>query len=394
MGPGLPLWLPNGAIIRGELESWLRGELVARGYQVVYTPHIGKLDLYRTSGHYPYYKDSQFPPIDMGDDEGYLLKPMNCPHHLRIYKSAARSYRDLPLRLAEFGQVYRMEQSGELSGLTRVRGFCQDDAHLFCTPEQIEDEVRGCVDLVKLVLSTLELRDFRVRIGLRDGTSDKYVGSAENWQRAQENLRHVVHDSGMAYTEEIGEAAFYGPKIDFVVKDCIGREWQLGTIQVDYNLPERFELEYIGADNRPHRPVMIHRAPFGSLERFIGILIEHFAGAFPLWLAPLQVAVLPVSDKFNEYARQVKAAFSEAGLRASVDESADKIGSKIRQATLRKVPYMCILGAKELAEGTVSIRHRTLGDAGTCTLAQATERLAAERKTRGREVAFAPAAKS
>ena len=394
VGPGLPLWLPNGAIVRGELESWLRGELVRRGYQVVYTPHIGKLDLYRTSGHYPYYKDSQFPPIDMGDGEGYLLKPMNCPHHLRIYKSAARSYRDLPLRLAEFGQVYRMEQSGELSGLTRVRGFCQDDAHIFCTPDQIEQEVAACIDLVKLVLSTLELTDFRVRIGLRDDSSDKYVGSADNWARAQENLRHVVHASGMAYTEELGEAAFYGPKIDFVVKDCIGRQWQLGTIQVDYNLPERFDLEYIGPDNRPHRPVMIHRAPFGSLERFIGILIEHFAGAFPLWLAPVQVAVLPVSEKFNDYARQVLQALRQAGLRAELNEAPDKIGAKIRQATLQKVPYMCILGAKEQADGSVSVRHRTAGDAGTVSLDQAVGRLAAERDSRGRQPAFSSAAAS
>lgn len=389
VGAGIPLWLPNGAVVRHQLESWLRGELSKRGYKMVYTPHIGKLDLYRTSGHYPYYKDSQFPPIEFSETEGYLLKPMNCPHHIEIYKAAQHSYRDLPERLAEFGQVYRFEQSGELNGLVRVRGFCQDDAHIFCTPEQIESEIESCVDLVKLVLGTLGLSDFRVRIGLRDPGSDKYVGSADNWDRAEENIRHVVRRSGMPYTEETGEAAFYGPKIDFVVKDCIGREWQLGTVQVDYNLPERFGLEYIGADNTAHRPVMIHRAPFGSLERFIGILIEHFAGAFPLWLAPVQVAVLPVSDKHNAYAGQVAEALRAAGLRVELDGSADKVGAKIRQATLKKVPYMCIVGAKEEAEGAVSVRHRTAGDVGAVPLDRAVERFVAERDSRGAQAAFA-----
>jgi threonyl-tRNA synthetase len=326
----------------------------------------------------------------MSETEGYLLKPMNCPHHIQIYKATSHSYRDLPVRLAEFGQVYRLEQSGELSGLTRVRGFCQDDAHIFCTPEQLEDEIASCVDLVKLVLGTLELRDFRVRVGLRDGGSDKYVGSAENWERAERNIRHVVAASGLPYVEEVGEAAFYGPKIDFVVKDCIGREWQLGTVQVDYNLPERFELEYAGADNAAHRPVMIHRAPFGSMERFIGILIEHFAGAFPLWLSPVQVAVLPVGEKYNGYGRQVLEALTGARLRAEMDESADKVGSKIRQATLQKTPYMCIVGSKEEAEGTVSVRHRTAGDIGAVTLAEAVGRLSAERDSRGGQVAFGP----
>ncbi|NLF32428.1 MAG: threonine--tRNA ligase [Planctomycetes bacterium] len=391
VGPGLPVWMPKGAIIRQELESWIRGELIRRGYSVVYTPHIGRLDLYRTSGHYPYYSDSQFPPVQMSDEEGYLLKPMNCPHHIQIYKAEHHSYRDLPIRLAEFGQVYRFEQSGELSGLTRVRGFCQDDAHIFCTADQLEDEIAACIDLVKLVLSTLGLEDFRVRVGLRDPDSSKYVGSSDNWDRAETNIRHVVSRSGLPYSEEAGEAAFYGPKIDFVVTDCIGREWQLGTVQVDYNLPERFGLEYIGDDNVPHQPVMIHRAPFGSLERFIGILIEHFAGAFPLWLSPVQVAVLPVSDKYNEYGRAVRDALVAAGLRVDLVESADKIGAKIRQATLQKIPYMCIVGDREQQVRAVSVRHRTAGDAGTVPLDVLVERLTAERDSRGGEVAFAPA---
>jgi len=327
----------------------------------------------------------------MSDEEGYLLKPMNCPHHIQIYKAEHHSYRDLPIRLAEFGQVYRFEQSGELSGLTRVRGFCQDDAHIFCTADQLEDEIAACIDLVKLVLSTLGLEDFRVRVGLRDPDSSKYVGSSDNWDRAETNIRHVVSRSGLPYSEEAGEAAFYGPKIDFVVTDCIGREWQLGTVQVDYNLPERFGLEYIGDDNVPHQPVMIHRAPFGSLERFIGILIEHFAGAFPLWLSPVQVAVLPVSDKYNEYGRAVRDALVAAGLRVDLVESADKIGAKIRQATLQKIPYMCIVGDREQQVRAVSVRHRTAGDAGTVPLDVLVERLTAERDSRGGEVAFAPA---
>jgi threonyl-tRNA synthetase len=390
VGPGLPLWMPRGSVIRMQLENWLRGELIARGYQIVYTPHIGKLDLYRTSGHYPYYKESQFPPILMSEDgpaekhaccaehanaagegqeEGYLLKPMNCPHHIQIYKAAQRSYRDLPLRLAEFGTVYRFEQSGELNGLTRVRGFTQDDAHIFCTPEQLEQEVSSCVDLVKLVLGTLGLTDYRVRVGLRDPAGDKYVGKVENWNAAEQNIRNVVQKLGMNYTEQQGEAAFYGPKIDFVVRDCIGREWQLGTIQVDYNLPERFGLEYIGADNTAHRPVMVHRAPFGSLERFIGILIEHFAGAFPVWLSPVQVAVLPVSEKFVEYARTVADELRRAGVRTELDESSEKIGAKIRRSTMDKVPYMAVIGQREQEAGQVAVRHRTEGDRGAIGLA-------------------------
>jgi threonyl-tRNA synthetase len=386
VGPGLPLWLPKGTVIRMELEGWLRGELLKRGYQAVITPHIGKVHLYRTSGHYPYYEHGLFPTMQMGDseDEGYLLKPMNCPHHIQIYRSSQHSYRELPVRLSEFGTVYRFEQSGELSGLARVRGFTQDDAHIFCTPEQLEDEIESCVDLTKLALQTLELNDYRVRIGLRDPDSTKYVGRSENWDLAEQNIRNVVRNVGLEYTEERGEAAFYGPKIDFVVKDCIGREWQLGTIQVDYNLPERFDLEYIGADNAPHRPVMIHRAPFGSPERFIGILIEHFAGAFPLWLSPVQVAVLPVSEKVSDYAARVARRLREGGLRVELDDSAEKIGAKIRRATLQKVPYMAVVGQREAQSETVAVRHRTLGDTGARHLEQFVQDLHEEVESKGK----------
>jgi threonyl-tRNA synthetase len=367
VGPGLPLWMPNGATVRMELETWLRGELLKRGYQPVYTPHIGRLDLYRTSGHYPYYKESQFPPIMFDEEDGYLLKPMNCPHHVQIFKAEQHSYRDLPVRLSEFGTVYRFEQSGELNGLTRVRGFSQDDAHIFCTPEQLELEVQSCVELTQLVLKTLGLDDYRVRLGLRDPDSDKYTGDPASWELAESNIRNVVEKLGMNYTEEQGEAAFYGPKIDFVVTDCIQREWQLGTIQVDYNLPERFGLEFVGADNAVHRPIMVHRAPLGSPERFVGILIEHFAGAFPLWLCPMQVAVLPVSEKTADYADRVAQALNSAGLRVQTDASPEKIGAKIRKATLAKVPYMAVLGEREATAGTVAVRHRTGGEVGTMT---------------------------
>ncbi|MFW5841386.1 MAG: threonine--tRNA ligase, partial [Planctomycetota bacterium] len=413
VGPGLPIWLPKGTIIRRELESWLGQQLRKGGYQSVITPHIGKLDLYRTSGHYPYYKDSQFPPIFMSDkvtdpagekladpdesisccaehandssEDGYLLRPMNCPHHIQIYKAAQRSYRDLPLRLSEFGTVYRFEQSGELNGLTRVRGFTQDDAHLFCTPEQLEDEIEACVDLVKLVLARLGLDDYRVRVGLRDPDSAKYTGDAKNWDQAEANLLSVVRKLDMNYTEEAGEAAFYGPKIDFVVRDCIGREWQLGTIQVDYNLPERFDLEYIGPDNAPHRPIMIHRAPFGSMERFLGILIEHFAGDFPLWLTPVQIAVLPVSEKVADYAAGIRDKLAEMDLRVQLDQSPEKIGAKIRSATLEKIPYMAIVGQREAEAGTVSVRHRTDGDLGALTIEQLAEKLLEEIRSKGSE---------
>ncbi|MBT3200345.1 MAG: threonine--tRNA ligase [Phycisphaerales bacterium] len=383
VGPGLPLWMPKGTIIRMELEGWLRGQLLKRGYQAVMTPHIGKLDLYRTSGHYPYYEHGLFPTLPMGEDEGYLLKPMNCPHHIQIYKAAQRSYRELPVRLSEFGTVYRFEKSGDLNGLTRVRGFTQDDAHIFCSPEQLEAEIASCVELTKLVLDTLGLDQYRVRIGLRDPDSSKYTGKSENWDLAEQNIRNVVRDVGLEYTEEPGEAAFYGPKIDFVINDCIGREWQLGTIQVDYNLPERFGLEYIGSDNTPHRPIMIHRAPLGSPERFIGILIEHFAGAFPLWLAPVQVAVLPVSEKCADYAAEQTRILKNNGIRVELDDSPEKIGAKIRRATLDKVPYMLILGQKEADANTVAVRHRTEGDFGEVDITEFISEINAEIETKG-----------
>ena len=387
VGPGLPLWLPKGATLRMELEGWLRSELLKRGYQPVITPHVGKIGLYQTSGHYPYYEHGLFPTMKMegaSDEETYLLKPMNCPHHIQIYKSSQRSYRDLPVRLSEFGTVYRWEQSGELSGLTRVRGFTQDDAHIFCTPDQLESEIESCVELTKLVLDTLELTDYRVRIGLRDPDSSKYVGKAEHWDRAEQNIRNVVKKVGLSYVEEAGEAAFYGPKIDFIVKDCIGREWQLGTVQVDYNLPERFDIEYIGSDNTAHRPVMIHRAPLGSPERFIGILIEHFAGAFPLWLSPLQVAVLPVSDKFNDYAAQIVEKLRQANIRVELDNSPEKIGAKIRRATLDKTPYMTIIGQREVEAATVAVRHRTGGDIGAMAVPEFIAALREEIDSKGK----------
>jgi len=454
VGPGLILWMPKGALVRGLLETFIKDELVKRGYSPVYTPHVGRLELYRTSGHFPYYRDAQFPPLyyhpaasaldlcqfrlasgeldetkerDISlfldqaqlqipgyrdaalgeaklecvhhfilsilktmevsipayhaaktmpdraaallawlvDQEGYLLKPMNCPHHIQIYKAEPRSYRDLPVRLAEFGTVYRYEQTGELSGMTRVRGFTQDDAHLFVTADQVEHEMRANIELVLFVLQSLGLTDFRIRIGLRDPNSTKYVGADEDWNNAQNALVGIVKSLGMTYSAEEGEAAFYGPKIDFVVKDCIGREWQLGTVQLDYNLPKRFELEYVGADNKMHRPIMIHRAPFGSMERFMGILIEHFYGAFPLWLAPEQVRVLPVSDKFNDYGKQVENQLRNAGIRVSGDYRSDKVGAKIREASLEKIPYMLVVGDKEVSSSTVAVRHRTDGDLGT-----------------------------
>lgn len=381
VGSGLVFWLPKGAIIRRELENFLYGELIRREYQPVYTPVIGNVHLYETSGHYPYYKESQFPPIQMDDGDRYLLRPMNCPHHVTIYKSKPRSYRDLPLRLAEFGTVHRFEQSGELNGMTRVRGFTQDDAHIFCTEEQVADEFRGCIEMTRFVLKTLGLDDYRVRLGFRDPASDKYVGSAETWQRAEAALESVCHDMDLPNLHiERGEAAFYGPKADFVVADCIGRPWQLGTVQLDYNLPstQRFALEYIGADNVPHQPVMIHRAPFGSFERFVGMLIEHFAGAFPLWLAPEQVRVMVVSQKVEDYGRSVQKQLSEAGLRVTGDYRAEKIGAKIRDAQLELIPYMLVIGGREAEEGKVAVRDRLAGDLGAMPLAEALEKLQAE----------------
>ena len=381
VGSGLILWLPKGAVLRRELENFIHGELIKNGYQPVYTPVIGRVSLYQISGHYPYYKDSQFPPVEMEDGDRYLLRPMNCPHHITIYKSRPRSYRELPLRLAEFGTVHRFEQSGELSGMTRVRGFTQDDAHIFCTEEQVADEFRGCLEMTKLVLSTVGLDDYRVRLSFRDPDSDKYVGDAAVWDRAETALREVCEGMDLPNLEiETGEAAFYGPKADFVVADCIGREWQLGTVQLDYNLPsaERFDLEYIGADNQPHRPVMIHRAPFGSFERFMGMLIEHFAGAFPLWLAPEQVRVLVVSQKFEEYGRQVEAQLKEAGLRATGDYRPEKIGAKIRDAQLELIPYMLVVGGREMESDSVAVRDRRKGDQGSVPVAEAIAAFQAE----------------
>lgn len=381
VGSGMILWTPNGSIIRNELQNFISEELRKSGYSQVHTPHIGKLGLYRTSGHFPYYKESQFPPVvepgtleqlanegcscgelsnqlDEGTVDGYLLKPMNCPMHIKIFDSQPHSYRDLPIRLAEFGTVYRWEQSGELNGMTRVRGFTQDDAHLFCTEEQIAEEIVGCLNLVKLVFKTLGMNDYRVRIGLRDSDSNKYVGDAKQWDHAEDALRKAAKNLGVEFTEEQGEAAFYGPKIDFVVKDVIEREWQLGTVQVDYNLPERFDLSYIGADNEKHRPVMIHRAPFGSMERFCGVLIEHFAGNFPTWLAPEQVRILPMNDELVDAAKAIESQLSSAKIRCTVDEVADKLGAKIRKAEIAKVPHMIILGKKEAEAGKISVRSR------------------------------------
>ncbi len=387
VGQGLILWKPKGALMRRALQDFITTELDKQGYSQVFTPHIGKLDLYRASGHFPYYQESQYPAIperdaleklsdenascslltnglESGEIEGYMLKPMNCPHHIKIFASDHHSYRDLPVRLAEFGTVYRWEQSGELGGMTRVRGFTQDDAHLFCTPDQVAEEVQSCLALVKKVLKTLGMHDYRVRLSLRDPDSDKYVGDPENWDKAEDALRQAVQTLGVDYTEEEGEAAFYGPKIDFVVKDVIGRDWQLGTVQVDYNLPERFNLSYVGSDNKPHRPVMIHRAPFGSLERFAGLLIEHFEGKFPTWLSPEQVRVLPISEKFNDAADEVLKALADIGVRVSADRNADKVGAKIRLARLDRVPYMLVIGAREAESGTVTVRHRDRDDLG------------------------------
>ena len=401
VGSGLILWTPKGAVVRQELQNFISEELRRQGYEQVFTPHIGRLELFRTSGHYPYYADSQYPPLveretlhrlaeegcscadlasrlEKGEAEGYLLKPMNCPMHIKIFASQPRSYRDLPVRLAEFGTVYRWEQSGELNGMTRVRGFTQDDAHLFVTEDQMGAEIQGCLDLVKKVFGVFDMKDYRVRLGLREPGSDKYVGKAEDWDRAEEACRQAAKTLGVPYTEEPGEAAFYGPKIDFVVRDVIGREWQLGTVQVDFQLPERFDLQYTGADNKPHRPVMIHRAPFGSMERFVGVLIEHFAGAFPVWLAPEQARVLPVSEKVSAYADEVAAALRAAGVRAGVDGSQDKLGAKIRLAQVEKVPYMLVVGGKEAESRQVSVRSRKAGDEGALPLENIVERLKQE----------------
>ncbi|WP_422931635.1 threonine--tRNA ligase [Singulisphaera sp. PoT] len=460
VGSGLILWMPKGAMVRGILEHFLKDELTKRGYQPVYTPHIGRIELYQTSGHYPYYKDSQFPVLRMLDDsamaligglekdeldeptqkillakagipesmpvighdpanpaatalnywkldkagkikyveengvsEEYLLKPMNCPHHIQIYAAQPRSYRDLPVRLAEFGTVYRYEQSGELSGLTRVRGFTQDDAHLFCTMDQVRGEFRATMELTQFVLNSLGLTDYKLRLSKHDPEDPKYAGAlGDTWLRAEADIRAVLDEMGLPYEEAPGEAAFYGPKADFIVRDCIGRQWQLGTVQLDYVLPERFGLEYTGPDNQPHRPVMIHRAPFGSMERFMGILIEHFAGAFPLWLAPEQVRVLPISDKVADYAKHVLAELQAAGLRATMDLRPEKIGSKIRDAQLEKIPAMLVVGVKEAETEAVSYRDRIDGDQGALPLTEAIARLKAEAESRAIRQVAPPAA--
>ncbi len=432
VGQGLILWTPRGAVIRKELQTFIAAELAKQGYTEVFTPHIGSLDLYKTSGHFPYYKDSQFPPIVerealdalatcscaevmrrvegvsarlaaginertkaqtitpdrvLPDDQlvpGFMLKPMNCPHHAKIFDSAPHSYRDMPVRLAEFGTVYRWEQSGELNGMTRVRGFTQDDAHLFCTEDQIPAEIQGCLSLVKIIFGTLGMKDYRVRVGLRDPDSSKYTGSKESWDKAEKACLDAAESLGVPFSREPGEAAFYGPKIDFVVKDVIGREWQLGTVQVDYNMGNRFDLSYIGADNQKHRPVVIHRAPFGSMERFCGVLIEHFAGSFPTWLSPEQVRVLPISEKTAAYAHKVAAALKAARIRVSVDESNERIQAKIKVAADEKVPYQLVVGPRDEEQGKVSVRARGIQkDLGAIGLDDFVSGITSEVQSRG-----------
>ncbi|MFD2533448.1 threonine--tRNA ligase [Gracilimonas halophila] len=363
VGSGLPMWLPNGTVLRRTLEAFLRDEQKKRGYKEVITPHIANIELYKTSGHYPYYQDSQYNPMQV-DDEEYMLKPMNCPHHHRIYSNEMRSYRDLPLRLAEFGSVYRYEQSGELSGLSRVRGFTQDDAHIYCTHDQLKQEIKNTIELTQLVFSTFGM-PVDIRLSYRDDNEKKYGGNTEYWDRAQKEIKEVADEMELDYTIAPGEASFYGPKIDFIIRDAIGRKWQLGTVQVDYVMPERFDLTYIGSDNEKHRPVIIHRAPFGSMERFTSILIEHFAGDFPLWLSPEQVRILPISDDQNAYADYCYEKLTELGVRVEIDKRSEQIGGKIRDAETSKTPYMLIVGAKEVENETVSVRRHKKGDIGT-----------------------------
>jgi len=376
VGPGLPLWLPNGTVLRRTLEQFLREEQKNRGYQEVITPHIANIELYKTSGHYPYYKDSQYNPMDVDGDE-YMLKPMNCPHHHRIYSNELRSYRDLPVRLAEFGSVYRYEQSGELNGLSRVRGFTQDDAHIYCTHDQLKDEIKHVIDLTQFVFSTFGM-PVDIRLSFRDDNDKKYGGNSEYWERAQKEIHEVADELGLNYKIVEGEASFYGPKIDFIIKDAIGRKWQLGTVQVDYVMPERFDLTYVGSDNDKHRPVIIHRAPFGSMERFVSILIEHFGGDFPLWLAPLQVKSIAISDDFNDYAEECTQKLRKLGVRVESDTRSEKVGSKIREAENKKIPYMLIVGEREQQDGTVSVRRHRHGDIGTFDADEFFERITTE----------------
>jgi threonyl-tRNA synthetase len=383
VGSGLPIWLPKGAIIRNELETFLKEEQKKRGYLPVYTPHIGNIELYKRSGHYPYYSDSQFPPLtykdETGREEQYLLKPMNCPHHHLIYSSDLRSYRDLPIRLTEFGTVYRHEQSGELNGLIRARGFTQDDSHIYCRPDQLVGEICNAIDLTRFVFSTLGFTDVQTRLSLHDpANQSKYGGTAEVWEQAEKDVREAADTMGIEYVIGIGEASFYGPKIDFIVKDAIGRKWQLGTVQVDYVMPERFDLNYIGSDGQKHRPVVIHRAPFGSMERFIGVLIEHTAGNFPLWLAPVQAVVLPIAEDVHDYAREIHQELLSAGIRSELDLRSEKIGKKIREAELGKIPYMVITGRNEQVAGEVSLRRHRKGDEGNFTRTALIEKLTDE----------------
>jgi len=368
VGKGLPLWLPGGAVLRDTLERWLRGIQIERGYLPVVTPHLGSIELYKTSGHYPYYADSQYTPIDVDGDE-FMLRPMNCPHHCRIYKSQPRSYRDLPLRYAEFGTVYRYEQSGELRGLTRVRGFTVDDAHLFVRPDQLLAEFKSVVKLIQLVFGSLGMTDFRARIGTRAPNSDKYVGAPQQWEQATDAIIQACEELRLDFHIEAGEAAFYGPKLDFIVRDVLKREWQLGTVQVDYSLPQRFGLEYMDRDNQRKRPVMIHRAPFGSLERFIGILIEHFAGAFPAWLAPTQAVIIPIRENHNEYAIEVESLLKAQGMRVQADLQNRNMRSKIKAHRRMNIPWLLIVGQRDIENHTVSVRLRSDEDLGAMPLA-------------------------
>jgi len=380
VGQGLPLWLPKGAALRERLENFLKKAQKKAGYDGVITPHIGNKELYVCSGHYQKYGKDSFQPINTPEEgEEYLLKPMNCPHHCELYKALPKSYKDLPVRYAEFGTVYRYEQSGELHGLTRVRGFTQDDAHIFCTPDQLKSEFKSVIDLVLYIFKTLDFKDYIAQVSLRDPNKpEKYIGSDENWEKAESAIIEAAKEKGLNTVVEYGEAAFYGPKLDFMVKDALGRSWQLGTIQVDYNLPERFELEYKGSDNESHRPVMIHRAPFGSMERFVAVLLEHCGGNFPLWLTPEQVKILPVSEKYNEYAKDIASFLEISDIRALVDDRNEKIGRKIRDAEVTKIPYMLIVGEKEAESGALSVRRHGQGDLGTMSREEFVQTIAGE----------------
>ena len=383
VGAGLPLWLPKGTVLRETLEKFLREEQTKRDYLPVITPHIGNINLYKTSGHYPYYSDSQYPPLKFGDrEEEYLLKPMNCPHHFQIYASKQRSYRDLPIRYAEFGTVYRYEQSGELNGLTRVRSFSVDDSHMFVRQDQLKSELCNVIDLIQYVFKVMGFEDFTTQLSFRDDNKEKYGGDIELWEKAQKEIKEAADEMKLKYTIEEGEAAFYGPKIDFLVKDVLGRKWQLGTVQIDYVMPERFNLEFIGSDGQKHRPVVIHRAPFGSLERFIGVLIEHYAGEFPLWLAPIQVAVIPVSQHFLEYSQKIYNELKSKSIRVELDERNEKVGYKIRDWETQKVPYMLIIGEKEANAQNISVRKHKVGDLGALSLSEFISKISDEIKNK------------